>query len=205
MLGKSLLIGFSEPIDRATALSASSPLPRSPGVYAFFFKEVPPGVPVRDCFQDKKGSMLYVGIAPDKPGKRISRQTVRSRVRYHLQGNAEGSTLRRTLGILLAEKSGFPLRRVGSGHRMTLTHLGEQWLDDWLERNSLVCWRVHDQPWELEKEVIRVASCPLNIRGNDHHAFCAPLRKIRSDAISNARLMPVAHEGNQARRPVKAD
>ena len=38
-----------------------------------------------------------------------------SRVRYHLQGNAEGSTPRRILGILLEEKSGFPLRRVGSG------------------------------------------------------------------------------------------
>ena len=35
MLGKSLLIGFSEPIDRATALSILSPLPRLPGVYAF--------------------------------------------------------------------------------------------------------------------------------------------------------------------------
>ena len=42
MLGKSLLIGFSEPIDRATALSTRSPLPHSPGVYAFFFKEVLP-------------------------------------------------------------------------------------------------------------------------------------------------------------------
>jgi hypothetical protein len=86
---------------------------------------------------------------------------------------------------------------------MTLTHLGEQWLDKWLERNALICWRAHDKPWELEEEVIKTVSCPLNIRGNEHHAFCPTLRKIRADAISNARLMPVACEDNQARRPVK--
>ena len=73
-----LLIGFSGPIDRVTALATGSPLPPSPGVYAFFFKDAPSAVPVSNCLRDHDGFMLYVGIAPDKPGKRISRQTVRA-------------------------------------------------------------------------------------------------------------------------------
>ena len=73
-------------------------------------------------------ALLYIGIAPDKASKPNSRQSLLHRIRYHYQGNAEGSTLRRTLGVLLEEKSGFPLRRVGSGERITLTHAGERYL-----------------------------------------------------------------------------
>lgn len=197
-----LLTGFSGPIGRATALSDHSPLPRSPGVYVWYFRDVPSGVPVSNCVRGHGGFLLYVGIAPDKPGKRISKQTIRSRVRYHLHGNAEGSTLRRTLGILLAEKSGFPLRRVGSGRRMTLTHLGEQWLDEWLNRNALVSWQEHKEPWTLEDEIMQTISCPLNIKGNKRHPFYQTLCKLRADAFANARLMSVAYEGNQTRRPV---
>jgi hypothetical protein len=189
-----LLSSFSGPIDRATALSAQCPLPSLPGVYAWFFRTLPPAVPASNCLRDDGRLMLYVGIAPDKPGKRISKQTLRSRIRYHLRGNAEGSTLRRTLGILLADKSGFPLRRVGSGQRMTLTHPGEQWLDNWLEHNALIYWRQDDEPWSLEDQIIKTISCPLNIKGNQQHPFYATLRKLRADAIMNAKSMPVAHE-----------
>ncbi len=37
----------------------------------------------------------------------------------HYAGNAEGSTLRKTLGCLLADELGIELRRVGSGTRKT--------------------------------------------------------------------------------------
>jgi hypothetical protein len=46
---------------------------------------------------------------------RVSRQSLRTRIRYHFRGNAAGSTLRLSLGCLL----GLALRRVGSGARMT--------------------------------------------------------------------------------------
>jgi hypothetical protein len=42
-----------------------------------------------------------------------------SRNRYHYRGNAEGSTLRLTLGCLLSSSLGLRLRRVGSGKRLT--------------------------------------------------------------------------------------
>jgi GIY-YIG catalytic domain len=43
----------------------------------------------------------------------------------HYTGNAEGSTLRKTLGCLLANELGIQLWRVGSGNRMTFIE-GEQ-------------------------------------------------------------------------------
>ncbi|WP_374120389.1 GIY-YIG nuclease family protein [Mesorhizobium onobrychidis] len=51
--------------------------------------------------------------APPLNGARPSSQNVRSRLRTHYSGNAAGSTLRRTLGCLLAAELGIELRRVG--------------------------------------------------------------------------------------------
>jgi hypothetical protein len=42
-------------------------------------------------------------------------------IKDHYTGNAEGSTLRKTLGCLLADELGIQLRRVGSGKGMTFT------------------------------------------------------------------------------------
>jgi hypothetical protein len=61
-----------------------------------------------------------------------------SRVRYHLQGNAEGSTPRRILGILLEEKSGFPQasrkwKHNAATHHPIITSFepGERWFYDY--------------------------------------------------------------------------
>src|SRR5689334_21183500 len=80
--------------------------------------------------------LLYVGIAPRHMRPRVSRQSLRTRIRYHLRGNADGSTLRLTLGCLI----GLELRRVGSGARMTFGRAGEAALDAWLAGNARVCW-----------------------------------------------------------------
>ena len=109
----------------------------------------------------KKESLLYVGISPDKKGKPNSRANLRQRIKTHYSGNAEGSTLRRTLGVLLATESNFPLRRVGSGKRMTFTHPGEQWLDRWMDKNARVYWIEDDEPWVLEEMLIATISLRL--------------------------------------------
>ena len=93
-------------------------------------------------------TLLYIGISPDKKNKPQSRQHFKKRITNHYAGNAEGSTLRRSLGILLTPESHYPLRRVGSGRRMTFTHNGEQWLDAWMEKNAYVFWVEHETPWE---------------------------------------------------------
>jgi hypothetical protein len=66
--------------------------------------------------------LLYLGISPKAPPMNCrppSRQNLRTRLQYHMRGNAMGPTLRLTLGCLLADELGLQLRRVGSGNRFT--------------------------------------------------------------------------------------
>jgi hypothetical protein len=126
-------------------------------------------------------------------------QNLRKRIATHFRGNAEGSTLRRSLGTLLAEESGFSLRRVGSGKRITLTHHVEQWLENWMQENAFVCWVPSPEPWEAEGEILKTISCPLNIQGNSHSEFSKQLKNLRVDAIGKARLSEIAVEtGNRS-------
>ena len=185
---------------RSDVLSKPCPVPQASGVYAWFFNRIPPNVPTDGCVTKDQKTLLYVGISPDKVGKPNSKQNLRKRITNHYRGNAEGSTLRRSLGILLATESDFPLRRVGSGNRMTFTHLGEQWLDRWMEENAFVSWTEHATPWKLEDELLQTLSLPLNIKGNQDHIFSSTLNKSRKDAIRNARSNPVAREDNLQRQ-----
>ena len=82
-----------------------------------------------------------------------------------LAGNAEGSTLRKTLGCLLSDELGIQLRRVGSGRRRTFAE-GEQGLSAWMADNAFVSWVVREHPWELEDNLIASLDLPLNLEGN---------------------------------------
>lgn len=182
---------------RSAALSKPSPVPAERGLYSWHFRDIPTGVPIDDCLKSGDLTLLYVGISPKNE---TSKENLRKRITYHYRGNAEGSTLRQTLGVLLAEKSDYPLRRVGSGKRMTFTHLGECWLDEWMEENAFVCWVKHSAPWEVESEIISNLSLPLNLQDNRNHPFHQTLTAMRKEAKQNARELPIAQEGNQQRR-----
>ena len=89
------------------------PVPARPGVYAWYFTEPLPYVATSACHRAAGQLLLYVGISPKAPplnGRSPSKSTLRQRIRTHYFGNAEGSTLRRTLGCLLD----IQLRRVGA-------------------------------------------------------------------------------------------
>lgn len=89
LLSPSKLWTRSEVVD-----SRPSPVPKSAGVYAWYFAQVPGRIDVSRCHVHDGLPMLYTGIAPKKPyadGRR-SKQTLHDRVRYHYTGNAEGST-----------------------------------------------------------------------------------------------------------------
>lgn len=83
---------------------------------------------------------------------------------------------------------------------MTFTHVGEQWLDEWMNDNALVCWTEDDEPWLLEHKLLQQHSLPLNIQDNRHHPFCASVSNMRQEAKRLARDMPIASEGNQQRQ-----
>lgn len=184
---------------RTEVMSKPTPVPAVNGVYFWWFKEIPPGVPADGCITCNGYTLLYVGISPDQRGKPNSRSNLRKRIKTHYSGNAAGSTLRRTLGVLLNRESSFPLRRVGSGSRMTFTHPGEQWLDAWMEKNARVHWIPIEAPWELEDALIASIPLPLNIQGNAHN-FKVTLSGMRSQAAAEARLMEIADERAFKRR-----
>ena len=105
----------------ADCLCRPSPVPKSPGVYAWYF-DAPPGVSVEGCHCALGHTLLYVGIAPKETKDQTTKpsvRTLRHRMRDHYGGNAEGSTLRLTLGCLLSDNLNIKLRRVGSGKRHT--------------------------------------------------------------------------------------
>jgi hypothetical protein len=174
---------------RSEVLSKPYPVPREPGLYVWYFKNPPQQVPTDDCVHSNGLTLLYSGISPKKPpknGAEPSKQRLRDRVRYHFKGNAAGSTLRLTLGVLLAKELGIELRRVGSGKRMTFAD-GEETLSNWMNENAFVAWAVHPKPWELESAVIQHFSLPLNLDQNQGHAFHSELSKARKFAKGIAR------------------
>lgn len=178
---------------RSEVLSRPYPVPNEAGVYAWFFRACPDGVPVEGCVRSGNLTLLYVGISPKAPPATgaPSRQTLRSRIQYHYRGNAEGSTLRLTPGCLLSHALGIELRRVGSGLRMTFG-AGEKILSEWLDENALVAWLTCGEPWRVEEGLIRSVSLPLNLDQNRNHAFHAVLSEKRRVAKQRARALPVA-------------
>jgi hypothetical protein len=178
---------------RAEVLARPSPVPPSPGVYAWWFAELPPGLLTDNCLAQGDLTLLYVGISPKRPpadGRAVSSQTLRNRVQYHYRGNAEGSTLRLTLGCLLTERLGIRLDRVGSGRRMTFCE-GEEVLSAWMAENAFVSWTVTPAPWVLEAELIRSVNLPLNIDQNADSPSVALVREARRVAKEMARCSPV--------------
>ncbi len=78
---------------RTEVLGRPCPVPTSAGVYAWFFDSFPKGVPTDGLVCSSGFALLYVGISPRRPSAvgSASRQTIRSRLRYHFQGNAEAT------------------------------------------------------------------------------------------------------------------
>jgi hypothetical protein len=171
----------------------TSPPPRAAGLYAWFFQPIA-GVPLDGCLERDGRFLLYVGISPGPPSAagKVSRENLYKRIRYHFggvnryTGNAYGSTLRKTLGCLLADQLGFRLTRVGSGNRLTFTHAGEVALSDWIEAHARVCWVENPRPWVEEDRIIANGHLPLNLRGNQH-PFATTVKTVRKECRDAAK------------------
>ncbi len=187
----------------AEIVSGVGHVPKAAGVYAWYFDEVPHDVPTNGCHTSPDGQvLLYVGIAP-KEAKTVTKpstRTLRDRLRDHLVGNAEGSTLRLTLGCLLAEQLDIRLRRVGSGTRYTFTNPGEIVLDAWLAAHAHIAFAAVERPWEVERRLLSQLSLPLNLSGNVAHSFAAQLSLLRRAAKLKAAALPVIVDSGSRRR-----
>jgi hypothetical protein len=180
-LGEELV--YSSRLYRWSELKNNPTLPpRSPGVYAWFFKRVPQGVPTDSCVVRNDATLLYVGISP-KNDK--TKGTLQDRLWSHFEGIAEFSTLRTTLGCLLEDELGTILRRVDSGKTQTFVEK-ESALSGWMADNARIAWIETRKPWVLEDHLLKALSLPLNIQGNTNHLFCARLKELRKKAVRRA-------------------
>jgi len=160
-------------------------VPKRSGIYAWYFKEYPKIIPTRDCHKCGDFVLLYSGISPRNPN---TRGNLRQRLRFHMRSEAHSSTLRLSLGCLLADRLGLELRVAPRGW----TFLdGEESLSKWLAENALVAWVIDNKPWETEKLLIQEVSLPLNLQGNRAHPFYPVLSAIREEAKGRARELPI--------------
>jgi hypothetical protein len=147
---------------RSEIFDDECPVPREPGIYAWYFTDTLPLVPTHDCVSYNNKSLLYLGISPRRPprkGKKSS-QNLRKRIKYHYNGNAYGSTLRKTLGCLHKHQSGIWYITRGKDRGLAFTKTSEDKLSKWMEENASVTWETHDQPWSIEKEALKTLSLP---------------------------------------------
>jgi hypothetical protein len=188
--------GFLNParvFSRDEVLSRPSAVPAASGVYGWWFRGLPALIDTAECRKHGGLALLYVGISPLRPpasGQAASRQDVRHRLWMHYAGNAEGSTLRKTLGCLLAGQLGIQLRRVGSGRRKTFAD-GEQLLSAWMSENAFVSWVIRERPWELEHDLLGAVDLPLNLEGNIGHRFHPELTQARARCVAQANALPI--------------
>jgi hypothetical protein len=178
---------------RDEVLSRPCPVPALPGVYGWWFNRLPTPIDTSGCHEFDGFTLLYTGISPKAPpqnGHPASKGQLRQRIKTHYANNAEGSTLRKTLGCLLASELGIQLRRVGSGKRRTFID-GESRLSQWMGEHAFVSFVVHDRPWEFEDRLIRLLDVPLNLDGNSRNAFHPELTRIRREAVASANALPV--------------
>ncbi|WP_124709604.1 GIY-YIG nuclease family protein [Gordonia insulae] len=178
---------------RSEVLSAPCPVPAAPGLYGWWFDRMPCShIDASGCQTRDEWTLLYVGISPSKPhnAEKPSSPTLRKRVCTHCRGRAATSTLRLSLGSLLADELGLELRRVGTAGKR---HFGcdEAVLSDWMSEHARVSCIVYTAPWLCERELIHRLDLPLNLAENADHSFHATLSQARSDAKGRADALPV--------------
>jgi hypothetical protein len=175
-------------------LDRPSPVPACAGVYGWWFRRLPAPIDISGCARQGGQTLLYVGISPAPPpanGRPPSKQNLRKRLRQHHARTAAASTLRRTLGCLLADELGLQLQHVSSSGRRTNFGSGEEALSAWMAENALVSWVIRDQPWELEEVLIGELDLPLNLKDNSRNAFHLELTQARRRCLEKARAFPV--------------
>jgi hypothetical protein len=148
------LMWFSRPSNCCEAhLLREKPslIPRSKGVYAWYFNSLPLGVPREEYIRVDGFDLLYIGIA-GSPSRPDSRNTLRSRIiDDHLRGDAIAPSLRLSLGTFLKDHLGLTLKLRKDGYVWS----NEGALTEWICQNALVAWVEKETPWVEERWAIK--------------------------------------------------
>jgi len=161
-------------------------IPKTKGVYAWYFAHGKLNVPANPYFRVDDFELVYVGIAGKKPE---SKGSLRDRIyNQHINGNAEGSTLRFSLGILLRRKGSLlELKRKGI-IKKHIEWSNEDDLTEWICDNALVAWIEHKRPWIVEESAVKNLGhlLPLNIEHNKGNSFAQELNRERKSLKNEA-------------------
>jgi len=166
----------------AELIADTNKVPLSPGVYGWWFRTPPSGVPLERTIENSFGRLLYIGIAGGRTGNR----TLRDRLKNHLKGPIGSSTLRRTLACLNVEELALEIGRHPTSGRLVMSSVDERKLSEWMAKETRVAWMTCDRPQEIEKDILlRGPKLPLNIQGNAM-PFARHLSSIRANAGKQA-------------------
>jgi len=97
----------------------------------------------------------------------------------HLNGNVGSSTFRFVLAALLTDA--LDLHPHLRGTKVALNASDNERLSAWQRTHLLLTWCARQRPWEIESEVIRKLTPPLNAAGNAAHPFYPAVRAARAE------------------------
>lgn len=115
------------------------PIVSKPGVYAWYFRQVPPRVPTQGCHVFATYTLfVYWHFSVPATKRRIPARAIGPEAnpisRSRECGRVDAASIP---GLLVGSELGNELRRVGSGERMTFV-MGEQRLSAWMAEHALV-------------------------------------------------------------------
>ncbi len=167
-----------KPVSAATLANNALLIPDEPGAYAVFFDS-------GTCLLERSGyldfdnvyppsfdgfDLLYVGATMD---------SLRRRAMQHVVGDSRTSSLRMTVGALLA--GDLDLDPVGDGSRTYFNFGdGERRLTQWLCAHTRVAVHPCPQPFAIEKWLLREYAVPLNLSERKRHPFSKYLMALRA-------------------------
>ena len=163
-------------------------LPAAPGFYGWWIRPgALPDVPTTRYAEAAPWELLYVGIAPGKPG---SDATIRSRVTdNHLRGNTDSSTFRLSMASLLFKHESWrPQQRTKNPKKVFLNKEDNAALSRWIRKHLALTWTEQTDPWRepLEDQVISRLRPPINLVHNNTHPFyeemCAARKRFKAAA-----------------------
>lgn len=163
---------------------ATAAIPDASGLYAWWVVgDALPGVPTTTREASTGAALVYIGVAPNAAN---SKKTLRSRVvDNHLNGSIATSTVRHSLASLVVDK--LSLKPTTKGTKVALPPEQNTELTAWQSMHLRLSWHATPDPWLIESAVIAALAPPLNLAGNEGHAFHGTLTAARAALKQSAR------------------
>lgn len=152
-------------------------VPSRPGIYGWYFDSaLLSHLPLEEWRGMSEWKILYIGIAGWKKKRTLTQRIYGC----HINGSADNSTFRKSVGAILATELSLCLERSGNSC-WTFGSEGEGRLSAWLKEHARVAWIEDSNPSELEKYALSQFGhlLPLNSHGNRDNKYRRKLRELR--------------------------